>query len=177
VLSGPAGNIVLKPKLDPDLVRSPPPATVQSGQLDLGAPPGAALADASWQPLAETPIAVGNLSAATPVQTQSYPYYFPEYYGGYDQYYPSYDYYRFPFPYLVYAVPTRVDFRFGFFRHHGGLLRGGFVRGSAFHGGGPGGRRGRDLGRTYYNSDGSRRAAAVRNSLALSRVCFLRHSE
>jgi hypothetical protein len=140
VLSGPAGNIVLKPKLDADLVRSPPPAAVQSGQLDLGAPPGAALADASWQPLAETPIAVGNLSAATPVQTQSYPYYFPEYYGGYDQYYPSYDYYRFPFPYLVYAVPTRVDFRFGFFRHHGGLLRGGF-RGGAFHGGGPGGRR------------------------------------
>jgi hypothetical protein len=136
VLSGPAGKIVLKPKPDADLFRSPPPAAVQSGQLELGAPPSAALAGVSSQPLAETPIAVGNSSAVTPAQTQSYPRYFPEYYGGYDQYYPSYDYYPFPFPYFVYAVPTRVGFKFGFFHHHGGFLRGG-----AFHGGAPGGRR------------------------------------
>jgi hypothetical protein len=102
------------------------------------------------------PIAVGNLSAAIPVQTHSYPYYFPEYYGGYGQYYPSYDYY----PYLVYAVPTRVGFGFGFFHHHvprrfdrvkqerehrGVFLRSGFLRrgldGGVLHGDGSGGRR------------------------------------
>ena len=134
VLSGPAGNITLKPKLDANLVRSPPPVAVQSSQLELGVPTGAALAGASQQPTPVTPMDVGNLSVATPVQTQSYPYYFPEYYGGYDQYYPSYGYY--PFPYLLFAVPTRVGSRFGFFHHHGGFLRGGFVHDGAFHGGG-----------------------------------------
>ena len=129
VLSGPAGNITLKPKLDANLVRSPPPVAVQSSQLELGVPTGAALAGASQQPTPVTPMDVGNLSVATPVQTQSYPYYIPEYYGGYDQYYPSYGYY--PFPYLGYAVPTRVGFGFGFFHH-----RGGFVHDGAFHGGG-----------------------------------------
>jgi hypothetical protein len=133
-LSGPAGNITLKPELDANLVRSPPPAAVQSSKLELGVPTGAALAGASQQPTPVTSMDVGNLSVATPVQTQSYPYYFPEYYGGYDQYYPSYGYY--PFPYLVYAVPTRVGFRFGSFHHHGGFLRGGFVHDGAFHGGG-----------------------------------------
>jgi hypothetical protein len=131
VLSGPAGNIALKPKLDANLVRSPPPVAVQSSQPELGEPPGAALAAASQQPTAVTAMNVGSLSVAIPVQTQSYP---PVYYGGYNQYYPSYGYY--PFPYLVYAVPTRVGFGFGFFHHHGGFLRGGFVHEGASHGGG-----------------------------------------
>src|SRR6266436_1176459 len=82
VLSGPAGNTVLEPQRDANLVRPPPPVAVQSGQ------PGAAMAGAPGQPMAVTPIAVGNLSAATPVQTQAYPYYSPEYYPGYDPYYP-----------------------------------------------------------------------------------------
>ncbi len=83
VLSGPAGNIMLEPQPDANLVRPPPPVAVQSGQ------PGAAMAGAPGQPMAVTPIAVGNLSTATPVQTQGYPYYSPEYYPGYDPYYPS----------------------------------------------------------------------------------------
>ena len=73
VLSGPAGNTVLEPQRDANLVRPPPPVAVQSGQ------PGAAMAGAPGQPIAVTPIAVGNLSAATPVQTQGYAYYSPEY--------------------------------------------------------------------------------------------------
>jgi hypothetical protein len=80
VLSGPAGNIVLEPQPDANLVRPPPPVAVQSG------PPGAAMADAPRQPIAVMPIAVGDLSAATPVQTQGYPDYSPEYYPGYDPY-------------------------------------------------------------------------------------------
>ena len=40
------------------------------------------------QPMAVTPIAVGNLSAATPVQTQGYPDYSPGCYPGYDPYCP-----------------------------------------------------------------------------------------
>jgi hypothetical protein len=150
VLSGPAGNITLKPKLDANLVRSPPRAAVQSSQLELGLPTGAALAGASQQPTAVTPMDVGNLSVATPGQTQSYPYYFPEYYGGYNQYYPSYGYY--PFPYLVYAVPTRVGFRFGFFHHHGDFLRGGFVHDRAFHGGGD--RAGKIPGASAHHFEG-----------------------
>ena len=82
MLSGPAGNIVLEPQPDANLVRPPPPVAVQSGQ------PDTAMAGAPGQPMAVMPIAVGNLSAATPVQTQGYPYYSPEYYPGYDQYYP-----------------------------------------------------------------------------------------
>ena len=80
VFGGPAGNIVLEPQPDANLVRSPPPAPVQSGQ------PDAAMAGTPVQPMAVTPIAVGNLSAPTPVQTQGYPYYSPEYYPGYDPY-------------------------------------------------------------------------------------------
>jgi hypothetical protein len=34
MLSGPAGNIVLKPQPDANLVRPPPPVAVQSGQPD-----------------------------------------------------------------------------------------------------------------------------------------------
>ncbi|MBV8893468.1 MAG: hypothetical protein JO266_16105 [Acidobacteria bacterium] len=86
VLSGSAGNIVLKPKPDANLVRSSPPVTVQSDQREPDVPSGAAIAGASGQPMAVTPIAVGNLSVATSVQTQGYPYYFPEYYAGYDEY-------------------------------------------------------------------------------------------
>ncbi|MBV8846191.1 MAG: hypothetical protein JO307_25570 [Bryobacterales bacterium] len=81
VLSGPAGNILLKPQSDANLVRSPPPIEVQSDQ------PGPAMARPPGQPIAVTPIAVGNLSAATPVQTQGYPNYLPEYNPGYDPYY------------------------------------------------------------------------------------------
>src|SRR6516165_5991368 len=83
MLSGPAGNIVLKPQPDANLVRPPPPVAVQSGQPD---PP---MAGAAGQPLAVTPITVVNLSGGTPVQTQGYPYYSPEYYSGYDPYYAS----------------------------------------------------------------------------------------
>ena len=85
MLSGPAGDIVLEPQPDANLVRLPPPVTVQSGQPD---PP---MAGAAGQPMAVTPITVVNLSAATPtpVQTQRYPYYSPEYYSGYDPYYAS----------------------------------------------------------------------------------------
>ena len=55
-------------------------------------PASAAMAGAPGQPIAVTPIAVGNLSAATPVQTQGYVYYSPEYYPGCSpQYYPGYD--------------------------------------------------------------------------------------
>jgi hypothetical protein len=78
VLSCSAGNMVLKPQPDAKLVPPSPPVTVQSGQ------PGTAMAGALRQPMPVTPIAVGNLSAATPVQTQGYPNYFPEYYPGYD---------------------------------------------------------------------------------------------
>lgn len=83
MLSGPAGNIVLKPQPDANLVRPPPPVAVQSGQPD---PP---MAGAAGQPMAVTPITVVNLSGGTPVQTQGYPYYSPEYYSGYDPYYAS----------------------------------------------------------------------------------------
>jgi len=96
VLSGPAGKIVLKPKPDTNLVRSPPPAAVQSGPLEPGVSPGSALAGPPPQPMAVTPIVVGNLSAVAPGETQSYPYYSPEHYAGYNQYYPSYDYYPVP---------------------------------------------------------------------------------
>ena len=82
VLSGPAGSIVLEPQPDANLVRPPPPVAVQSAQ------PRTAMADAPGQPMAVMPIAVVNLSAATPVQTQGYPYYSPEYYPGYDPYDP-----------------------------------------------------------------------------------------
>ena len=81
VLSGSAGNIVLKPQPDPNSVPPSPLGTVQSGQ------PGTAMAGVPRQPTAVTPIAVGNLSAATPVRTQGYSNHFPEYYSGYDRYY------------------------------------------------------------------------------------------
>jgi hypothetical protein len=74
---------VLKPQPDANLVRPPPPVAVQSGQPD---PP---MAGAAGQPIAVTPITVVNLSGGTPVQTQGYPYYSPEYYSGYDPYYAS----------------------------------------------------------------------------------------
>jgi hypothetical protein len=80
VLSGPAGNTMIEPQPDAKLVRPPPPVAFQSDQ------PGAAMAGAPRQPMAVTPIAVGDLSAATPVQTQGYPYYSSEYYPGYDSY-------------------------------------------------------------------------------------------
>ena len=83
MLSGPAGNIVLKPQPDANPVRPPPPVALQSSQPD---PP---MAGAAGQPMAVTPITVVNLSGGTPVQTQGYPYYSPEYYSGYDPYYAS----------------------------------------------------------------------------------------
>ena len=83
MLSGPTGNIVLKPEPDANLVRPPPPVAIQSGQPD---PP---IAGAAGHPMAVTPITVVNLSGGTPVQTQGYPYYSPEYYSGYDPYYAS----------------------------------------------------------------------------------------
>jgi hypothetical protein len=148
VLSGAAGSIALKPGPDPNLVRPPSPAAIQSDQAEPGIPSGAGWTDMPRQPLAATPIVVANLWAATPVQTQGNPYYSPEYYSGDDQYYPSYDYYPslYSFPYFGYAVPTRTGFRFGFFHHRAGFLQSGFLHsgffhGGAFHGGGRGGRR------------------------------------
>src|ERR1700757_174809 len=49
-LSGPAGNILLAPQLDANLVQPLPPVAVQSGQ------PGPAMADAPRQPMAVTPV-------------------------------------------------------------------------------------------------------------------------
>lgn len=83
VLSGPAGNILLEPQPDAELVRPPLPVPVQSAQ------PGPAMVGAPGQPMAVTPVAVGYLPAPAPVPTQGYPYHFPEYYSGYDAYYPS----------------------------------------------------------------------------------------
>ena len=82
VLNGPAGNIVLKPQPDANLVRPSPPVVVQSDQ------PGAAMAGAPGQPMVVTPIALGSLSPRAPVQTQGYSYYSPEYYPDSDPYYP-----------------------------------------------------------------------------------------
>ena len=82
VLNGPAGNIVLKPQPDANLVRPSPPVVVQSDQ------PGAAMAGAPRQTMVVTPIALGNLSPGAPVQTQDYSYYSPEYYPDSDPYYP-----------------------------------------------------------------------------------------
>jgi hypothetical protein len=130
-LTGPAGSITLEPKPDANLVRAPPLA-VRPGEFEPSIPPGAELAGAAGQPTAMTPIPVGNLSAALPVQAQAYPYYFPENYAGYEQDYPSY--YQYPYPFFAYAVPTRFAFRFGFFHRHD-IHRGGF-HGTAFHGGG-----------------------------------------
>jgi hypothetical protein len=80
VLSGPAGNILLEPQPDANLVRPTPPVAVQSGQ------PGPAMVEAPRQPTAVTPITVVNLSAGTPAQPQGYPYYLPQYNPGYDAY-------------------------------------------------------------------------------------------
>jgi hypothetical protein len=144
VLSSPAGNIALGLKPDANLVRHPPAVAVQPGEFEPSVPTGAPLAGPAGQPMAMTPIPVGYLSAAVPVQAQGYPYYFPEYYAGYEQDYPSYNYYPYPYPYFAYAVPTKVGFRFVFFhRHdihhgafHGGAFHGGAFHGGAFHGGG-----------------------------------------
>jgi hypothetical protein len=139
LLSGPAGNIALKLKPDANLDRHPPAGAVPPGGLEPTVPPGAALAGALGQPTAMTPIPVGNLSAAVPVQAQGYPNYSPEYYAGYEPDYPSYNYYPYPYSYFAYAFPTRVGFRFGFFHrhdiHHGAFHSSAF-HGGAFHGGG-----------------------------------------
>jgi len=128
LLSGPAGTVELEPKPDANLIR-PPPLAVRPGELDPGAPPGAEVAGTAGQPTAMTPIPVGTLSAAIPVQTQGYPYYFPENYAGYEQNYPSYSYYPYPYPFFAYPVPTRFAFRSGFSHRHD-------IHHSAFHGGG-----------------------------------------
>jgi hypothetical protein len=114
-LSSPAGTITLEPKPDANLVRTPPPVAVRPGALEPSLPQGMALAGVPEQPSAMTPIPIGNLSAA--FQPEGYPYYFPEYYAGYEQDYPSYNY-PYPYPYFAYAVPARVGFRSGFFHRH-----------------------------------------------------------
>jgi hypothetical protein len=134
LLSGPAGTIKLEPKPDANLVRAPSPGAVRPGEPEPSVAPGAELAGAPGQPTAMTPIPVGNLSAAIPVQGQGYPYYFPENYAGYEQDYPSYNYYPYPYPYFAYAVPTRFAFRFGFFHRHDIPHRA--FHGAAFHRGG-----------------------------------------
>jgi hypothetical protein len=134
LLSGLAGTIELEPNLDANLVRPPRPVAVPPRELEPGVPPGAELAGVPGQPTAMTPIPVGNLSAAIPVQAQGYPYYFPENYAGYEQDYPSYNYYPYPYPYFAYAVPIRFAFRFGFFHRHN--IHHGDFHDTAFHGGG-----------------------------------------
>jgi hypothetical protein len=150
VLSGPAGNIALEPQPDANLVRPPAPVAVQPGQ------PGAAMAGAPGQPMVVTPIAVGNLSAATPtpVQTQGYPYYSPEYYPGGDSYYPS-DWgwgnpWGWGWPAGVFGGCWNCGFRGGFFRSglrgfgfgHPGFFPPGFGRSGFAHASFGGGFRG-----------------------------------
>jgi hypothetical protein len=118
LLSGPAGTIKLEPKLDANLVRPTPPVAVRSDKLEPSVPPGAELAGAPGEPTATTPIPAGNLSAAMPVQTQVYAYYFPENYAGYGQNYPSYDYYPYLYPAFAFVAPVGSAFRFGSFHRH-----------------------------------------------------------
>src|SRR5438477_892006 len=66
MLSGPAGNIVLKPQPDANLVRPPPPVAVQSG------PPDPPMAGAAAQPMAVRPIPVATLSGRRPVYEHGY---------------------------------------------------------------------------------------------------------
>jgi hypothetical protein len=133
LVSGPNGTRILEPKPDTALVRPPPPAAVGAGQPVPDIPLGA------WgQPTVSPPIAVGYLPTAIPVQPPSGPYYFPEYYAGYDQDYPSFNY-AYPYPYFTYAIPVRAGFRFGSFHRHE-VHRGGF-HSVAFHGGSRGGHR------------------------------------
>jgi hypothetical protein len=136
LLSGPTGTRTMKlePKPDADLVRPPPPVAVRRSELAPSVPPDAELAGAPEQPTAMTPIPVGNLSAAIPVQAQGYPFYFSENYFGYEQGYPSYNYYPYPYPFFAYAVPLGFAFRFGFFRRHD--IHHGAFHGAAFHSGG-----------------------------------------
>ena len=91
LLSSPAGTIKLEPKPDANLVRPPPPVAARPGELEPSIPPSAELAGAPGQPTATTPIPVGNLSAAIPVQTLGSPYY-----AEYEQDYPTYNYYPYP---------------------------------------------------------------------------------
>jgi len=137
LLSGPAGNIKLGLKPDANLVRPPPPVAVRPSELGPSVPPGAEVAGAPGQPTVMTPIPVGNLSAAVPVQAQGYPYYVPENYAGYEQDFPSSNYYPYQFPFFAYAVPIRFAFRNvatvkKVERH--GAFRGGVFHGGAFHG-------------------------------------------
>ena len=60
MLSGPAGNIVLEPQPDTNLVRPSPPVAVQSAQ------PGAAMAGAPGQPMAVTPYCCRQLIRSHP---------------------------------------------------------------------------------------------------------------
>jgi hypothetical protein len=130
LLSSQAGTIKLEPKLDANLVRPTPPVAVRSDKLE----PSAELAGAPGEPTATTPIPAGNFSAAMPVQTQFYTYYFPENYAGYGQNYPSYDYYPYLYPSFAYVAPIGSAFRFDFFHRHD-IHHDGF-RGAAmpFHG-------------------------------------------
>jgi hypothetical protein len=134
LLSGPAGTITLEPKPDPNLIRPSPPVAVEPGRVESGMAPDATLVGELGQPMAAIPIAV-----ATPAPAQGYPYYFPDYYAGYDQYYPSYSYSEYPYPYFAYAIPVRGRFGFGVLHHHD-IHHGGFLRG-VFHGGAHGGHR------------------------------------
>src|SRR5262249_5426858 len=74
MLSGPPGNIVLKPQPDANLVRPPPPVAVQSGQPD---PP---MAGAAGAPKGVTPITPVNFLGGPPLPNKSYPFFFPENY-------------------------------------------------------------------------------------------------
>jgi hypothetical protein len=150
-LSGPAGNILLAPQSDANLVQPPPPVAVQSSR------PGLAMAGAPGPPMAVTPLTVVNLSAGNPAQTQGYPYSFPEYYPGYDPY-NSWDWgwgnpwgWGWPVEVSVgFGRCWNCGFRGGFFRPgfrqagfgHSGFLQLGFGRSGFAHASFGGGSRG-----------------------------------
>jgi hypothetical protein len=147
-LSGAAGKMVLEPQPDANLVRPSLPVAVQSGQ------PDTAMTGVPGPPIAVTPIAVGNLAAATPVQTQGNPYYFPDYYSGYDPDYP-WDWgstipWGWGWPVGVVGGCWNCGFRGGFFRPgfrrlgfgHPGFFQPGFGRVGFAHASFGGGWRG-----------------------------------
>ena len=138
LLSGPAGTVKLGLKPDANLVRPPPRVAVRPRELGPSVPPGAEVAGAPSQPTAMTPIPGDSLSATVPVQAQSYSYYFPPNYAGYEQDFPSSNYYPYQFPVFGYAVPIRFAFR-SVMRvkkaEHHDAFHGGAFRGGAFHGG------------------------------------------
>jgi hypothetical protein len=118
LLSDRGSTIKLEPRPDANLVRPAPPVAVRSDTLEPSVPSGAELAGVPEEPTATTPVPAGNLSAAMPVQSQVYTYYFPENYAGYGRNYPSYDYYPYLYPSFAYVDPLGSASRFDFLHRH-----------------------------------------------------------